>query len=72
MKFRILSSCLLLLPFVVAAHPTGDEAPERYHVLEEQGAPGLSTEVLDLALQATACAVDRDLVKKQVLTVIDY
>lgn len=79
MKRMLIASALVLALLTAASVFAGEPAPCRNGSAESQitpllrQAPGLRAEVLKMALDATACAVERGLVKRRdVVTVIDY
>jgi hypothetical protein len=79
MKRTVFASALVLFaaaaPQLRAAQssPCGGKPPASLMQSLLRQAPGLRSEVLELALDATACAEERGLVKrKNLLTVIDY
>ena len=76
MKRLVLTSALAVAfaaaPFAFAAKPCASKVQVDDALLLKQ-APGLRADVLRMAIDASACAAERGLVKKpHVLTVIDY
>ena len=72
MKRLVLASGIAVL-FAVPVHACKPERPQSLVRSLLKQAPGLKPEVLELALDATACAAEKGLVqRRELLTVIDY